>query len=406
MEDFEEKRYNERVKIIITVLFTMIISVCLTILIYGKYLDNHGLMINSYESSGDIVEDLNEIRTIIDKNYKGEVNEEELRIGALKGYVDGIGDEYTELMDVKEWADFSTMLTQTVGIGAYLMKSNDSEYTIIAGTVEDSPAENAGLLLGDKIKEINLEDVTGKDTEYISTKIKNGPAGSTVKIKVLRNDQELLFDIERAEINYYKIKHEMLDNNIGYIDFDSFTETSYDEFKQAYEDLKTNGAKSLIIDLRENTGGDVEQEIKIADLFVDSGKTLFITEDKKSNRVDTKSSSEKVINIPVVVLVNDYTASASEMLTGMLKDYGIATIVGIKTYGKGVIQQVYNDVLGKKSGITLKVTTAEYYTPNGNKVNKEGIKPDLEVPGKAVETAGLEKSEDKQLQKAIEVLNQ
>ena len=406
MEDFEEKRYNERVKIIITVLFTMIISVCLTILIYGKYLDNHGLMINSYESSGDIVEDLNEIRTIIDKNYKGEVNEEELRIGALKGYVDGIGDEYTELMDVKEWADFSTMLTQTVGIGAYLMKSNDSEYTIIAGTVEDSPAENAGLLLGDKIKEINLEDVTGKDTEYISTKIKNGPAGSTVKIKVLRNDQELLFDIERAEINYYKIKHEMLDNNIGYIDFDSFTETSYDEFKQAYEDLKTNGAKSLIIDLRENTGGDVEQEIKIADLFVDSGKTLFITEDKKSNRVDTKSSSEKVINIPVVVLVNDYTASASEMLTGMLKDYGIATIVGIKTYGKGVIQQVYNDVLGKKSGITLKVTTAEYYTPNGNKVNKEGIKPDIEVPGKAVETAGLEKSEDKQLQKAIEVLNQ
>ena len=406
MEDFEEKRYNERVKIIITVLFTMIISVCLTILIYGKYLDNHGLMINSYESSGDIVEDLNEIRTIIDKNYKGEVNEEELRIGALKGYVDGIGDEYTELMDVKEWADFSTMLTQTVGIGAYLMKSNDSEYTIIAGTVEDSPAENAGLLLGDKIKEINLEDVTGKDTEYISTKIKNGPAGSTVKIKVLRNDQELLFDIERAEINYYKIKHEMLDNNIGYIDFDSFTETSYDEFKQAYEDLKTNGAKSLIIDLRENTGGDVEQEIKIADLFVDSGKTLFITEDKKSNRVDTKSSSEKVINIPVVVLVNDYTASASEMLTGMLKDYGIATIVGIKTYGKGVIQQVYNDVLGKKSGITLKVTTAEYYTPNGNKVNKEGIEPDIEVAGKAVETAGLEKSEDKQLQKAIEVLNQ
>ena len=406
MEDFEEKRYNERVKIIITVLFTMIISVCLTILIYGKYLDNHGLMINSYESSGDIVEDLNEIRTIIDKNYKGEVNEEELRIGALKGYVDGIGDEYTELMDVKEWADFSTMLTQTVGIGAYLMKSNDSEYTIIAGTVEDSPAENAGLLLGDKIKEINLEDVTGKDTEYISTKIKNGPAGSTVKIKVLRNDQELLFDIERAEINYYKIKHEMLDNNIGYIDFDSFTETSYDEFKQAYEDLKTNGAKSLIIDLRENTGGDVEQEIKIADLFVDSGKTLFITEDKKSNRVDTKSSSEKVINIPVVVLVNDYTASASEMLTGMLKDYGIATIVGIKTYGKGVIQQVYNDVLGEKSGITLKVTTAEYYTPNGNKVNKEGIEPDIEVAGKAVETAGLEKSEDKQLQKAIEVLNQ
>ena len=406
MEDFEDKRYNERVKIILVVVFTAIISVCLTVLIYGKYLDNHGLMVNSYESSGDIVEDLNQIRTIIDKNYKGEIKEEDLKFGALKGYVDGLGDEYTQLMDVKEWADFSTMLTQTVGIGAYLMKTSDSEYTIIAGTVEDSPAEKAGLLLGDKIKEINLEDVVGKDTEYVSTKIKNGPAGSKVKIKILRNDEEKVFDIERAEINYYKIKHEMLENNIGYIDFDSFTETSYDEFKQAYEDLKSNGAKSLIIDLRANTGGDVAQQIQIADLFVDSGKVLFTTEDKNSNRDETKSTSEKVIDIPVVVLVNDYTASASEMLTGMLKDYGIAKIIGIKTYGKGVIQQVYNDVLGEKSGITLKVTTAEYYTPNGNKVNKEGIEPDIEVAGKAVETAGLEKSEDKQLQKAIEILQQ
>ena len=406
MEDFEDKRYNERVKIILVVVFTAIISVCLTVLIYGKYLDNHGLMVNSYESSGDIVEDLNQIRTIIDKNYKGEIKEEDLKFGALKGYVDGLGDEYTQLMDVKEWADFSTMLTQTVGIGAYLMKTSDSEYTIIAGTVEDSPAEKAGLLLGDKIKEINLEDVVGKDTEYVSTKIKNGPAGSKVKIKILRNDEEKVFDIERAEINYYKIKHEMLENNIGYIDFDSFTETSYDEFKQAYEDLKSNGAKSLIIDLRANTGGDVAQQIQIADLFVDSGKVLFTTEDKNSNRDETKSTSEKVIDIPVVVLVNDYTASASEMLTGMLKDYGIAKIIGIKTYGKGVIQQVYNDVLGEKSGITLKVTTAEYYTPNGNKVNKEGIEPDIEVAGKAAETAGLEKSEDKQLQKAIEILQQ
>ena len=406
MEDFEDKRYNERVKIILTVVFTAIISVCLTILIYGKYLTNHGLIVNSYESSGDIVEDLNQIRTIIDNNYKGEIKEDDLKVGALKGYVEGVGDEYTELMDVKEWADFSTMLTQTVGIGAYLMKTADSEYTIIAGTVEDSPAEKAGLLLGDKIKEINLEDVVGKDTEYVSTKIKNGPAGSTVKLKILRDDKELVFDIERAEINYYKIKHEMLENNIGYIDFDSFTETSYEEFKHAYEDLKSNGAKSLIIDLRANTGGDVAQQIQIADLFVDSGKVLFITEDKNSHRIETKSSSEKVIDIPVVVLVNDYTASASEMLTGMLKDYGIAKVIGIKTFGKGVIQQVYNDVLGKDSGITLKVTTAEYYTPNGNKVNKEGIEPDIEVEGKATETAGLEKSEDKQLQKAIEILQQ
>ena len=404
MEDKEERRYNVRVKIVVAVLVSSILTFCLTVMIYGHYLSKNGLIVNSYESSGEISDDLDLIKTYIDMNYKGEINDDNLKFGALKGYVDGLGDEYTELMDTREWGNMSTMLTKTVGIGAYMIEPSDSDYVMIAGTVEDSPAEKAGLLLGDKIKEVNLEDVTGKGSEYVSNKIKNGDEGSWVKIKVLRDKEEIVFDIQRAKINYYKIKHEMIENNIGYIDFSSFTDTSYEEFKEAYEDLKNNGAKSLIIDLRSNTGGDVSQVLKIADMFVDSGKTIITVEDKDGNRVDSKSTDEKVIDIPVVVLVNDYTASSSEILVGMLKDYGLAKIVGIKTFGKGVIQNVYQDVLGKKSGITLKITVAEYFTPNGNKVQKKGIEPDVVVNGTAIEMQGVSRENDEQFKKAVELL--
>jgi carboxyl-terminal processing protease len=194
----------------------------------------------------------------------------------------------------------------------------------------------------------------------------------------------------------------MLENNIGYIDFDSFTETSYSEFKEAYEDLKSNGATSLIIDLRDNTGGQVDQVLKIADLFIESGKTILITEDKNGNRINNNSRTDKVIDMPVVVLVNDYTASASEILTGFLKDYNLATVVGVKTYGKGVIQNVYTNIFGEDSGVGLKITVAEYYTPNGNRVHHEGIEPD-EVVEETTNQNGEEKS-DLQLNKAIEIL--
>lgn len=404
MEDKEENRYSNRVSIIVAILFSSIITFCLTILLYGHYLSSHGLIVNSYESSGDIADDLNLIRSYIERNYKGDIKEDDLKFGALKGYVEGLGDEYTELMDVKEFDDLNSTLTKTVGIGAYFTQTRDSDYTIVVGTVEGSPAEKAGLLFGDKIKEINLEDVAGKGSEYISSKIKTGSVGSRVKIKVIRGEDEIVFDIERAEVNYYKIKHEMLEGNIGYIDFDSFTDTCYDEFKEAYEDLKSNGAKSLIVDLRSNTGGCVDQALMVDDLFVDSGKTILIIEDKNGNRVETKSNKEKVIDIPVVVLVNDYTASASEILTCMLKDYGIATIVGINTYGKGVIQNVYKDVLGENSGVTLKITTTEYFTPNGNKVNGVGIEPDVVVEGTELEMRGVDRENDEQLKKAIEIL--
>ena len=244
-----------------------------------------------------------------------------------------------------------------------------------------------------------MEDVLTKGSEYIASKIK-GIEETNVKIKVKRKDKELTFDITREKIKMYKIKYEMLEDNIGYIDFDSFTDTSYDEFKSAYEDLKSKGAKSLIVDLRDNTGGYVDSALNIADLFVDKNKTLLITEDNNNNRDIKYSQNEKVIDVPVVLLVNEYSASASEILTGILKDYKIATVVGTKTYGKGVMQSIFT---GTYKG-ALKLTTAEYFSPNENKINGIGIQPDIEVKLQETDEEKITKENDAQLQKAIETI--
>lgn len=400
----EDKKYNVKVKVIIAVMITFIITLCGTVILYDKYLSHKGLLVKNYESSEDISNDLDLLRSIVEEKYKGKIDDDKLKQSALKGYIEGLGDEYTEFLTKDEWDDLDSSLSEFVGIGVYMSQLKSSNDAVIIGVIdEDTPAGKAGIQAGDIIKTVEDEDVSGKGVEYVSSKVK-GPEGTKVSIKVLRGDQEIEFTMTREQVKVYKIKHEMLENNIGYIDFDSFTDTSFDEFKEAYTDLKNNGAKSLIVDLRNNTGGYVKSALEIADLFVDSGKTLLITEDKDGNRTIQKSSSDKTIDIPVVVLVNEYTASASEILTGILKDYGIAKIVGTKTYGKGVIQEIYPDVLGTKIGGALKITVSEYFTPSENKINKIGITPDEEVELNEDSSVKITKENDAQLQKAIELL--
>jgi carboxyl-terminal processing protease len=400
----EDKKYNVRVKVIVAVMITFIITLCGTVVVYDKYLSYKGLIIEDYESSGDIANDINLLKTVIEKKYKGEIDDSKLEQAALKGYIEGLGDEYTEFLTQDEWDDLDSSLSDFVGIGVYMSQLKNSSDAVIIGVIDDdTPAGKAGIQAGDIIKEVDGEDVSGKGTEYVSSKVK-GPEGTKVSMKVLRGDQEIEFTMTREQVKVYKIKHEMLENNIGYIDFDSFTDTSADEFKEAYNDLKNNGATSLIVDLRNNTGGYVKSALEIADLFVDSGKTLLITEDKDGNKTVQKSSNGKTIDMPVVVLVNEYTASASEILTGIFKDYGIAKVVGTKTYGKGVIQEVYPDVLGTEIGGALKVTVSEYFTPNENKINKIGIIPDVEIELNEDDSVKRTKENDAQLQKAIELL--
>ena len=194
-------------------------------------------------------------------------------------------------------------------------------------------------------------------------------------MKILRDNQYLTFDVERKEIKVYHVKNQMLQNQIGYIKLSAFDKGCSEEFEKGFNELKQAGAQKLIVDLRDNTGGLVDEALKIADMMIPKGQKMLLTVDSKDKEEITFAQTDAIIDMEMVVLVNEYSASASEILVGALKDNKEATIVGTKTYGKGVIQNVFD----LEDGSVLKLTTEEYFTPNKVKINKEGIQPDIEI---------------------------
>ena len=271
----------------------------------------------------------------------------------------------------------------------------------ILSPIKDSPAQKAGIQPGDLILSVDGEEYTGDDLTVISTKIK-GEAGSTVKLQVLRDNQKIDFEIKRENIVVNPVEGEVLSDNIGYIEFTSFDETTADDFKAKFEELNKQGIKSLIIDLRNNGGGIVDQALQIADYVADKDSVLLYEVDKNNKETVKKAKTDPIINMPIIILTNENTASASEILAGALKDLGKAKTVGTTTYGKGVIQQI----LKLSDGSGLKVTIEEYQTPNRSKIHKIGIAPDEEVklPDSVTNVLNVTESEDTQLQKAIEML--
>ena len=224
--------------------------------------------------------------------------------------------------------------------------------------------------------------------------------GTNVKITILRNNEEMEFNITRENIKISHISSDILDDNIGYIKISSFEGGCANEFQTAYEELASKNISSLIIDLRYNGGGIVNEALQIADLMIPKNEILLITKDKNEEEEITKAKKDVSVNVPIVVLVNEYSASASEILAGILKEDIQARLIGVKTYGKGVIQTVYP--LSDGSG--LKITTNEYYTPKYNKINKIGIEPTIEIklPEEWQNMANVPAEQDTQLKKAIE----
>lgn len=402
--DNNEKKYSENQIIpivVITIIVTALVSIVITAFLYYTYLNSKGAIAESFDSSASVEDKLNVIRTELEKYYlnSDEIEDSELVDSALKGYVAGLGDEYTELMTAKEYEELEQELSEYVGIGIYVGQSLDGEAVILAPVGDESPAFKAGIKAYDVIVKVNGEDVTGLELEEVTNKIK-GKEGTKVKITVDRDGEEKEFEVERKSIKVSEIKYEMIDNDIGYIDFDSFTETAHTEFANAYSELKSKGAKKLIIDLRDNTGGYVETAEAILDMFLNKGETEYITVDNKGNEVTTTAKGNKVIDMPVVLLTNEYTASASEIMAGCLKDHGLVTIVGTKTYGKGVIQSVF-PILDNSA--YLKITTMKYMTPNKNEINKVGIEPDKVVE---LDEETLDDKLDNQMEEAIKILNE
>ena len=356
-----------------------------------------------------ITEALSNIENLIEKYYLYDIDEQKAIDGAISGYVDSLGDEYTEYIPASEMEEYTeTIMGNFVGIGIYMVQNTEKNVIEVLAPIKESPAEKAGILPGDIIKSVNGVQYTGEQMTEASNNIK-GEEGSKVKLEILRGEETLNFEIERKKINTNpvvaeKIEDEtaQLEGNIGYLEISSFDEGTAEDFKTKFEQLKSEGITSLIIDLRNNGGGIVDEALEIADYIVPKGKDLLITVDKDANEEIEKSENDPIIDMPIVVLVNENTASASEILAGALKDLDEATIVGTKTYGKGVIQQV----LSLRTGAGLKVTVEEYYTPNRTKINKVGIEPDevVELPETVKNPLLVTKEEDTQLQKAIEIL--
>ena len=283
-----------------------------------------------------------------------------------------------------------------------IIAASASDNTIVViSPIKYSPAEEAGILPGDIIKKIDGTEYNGDSMDAAANNIK-GVEGSTVKLEIQRGQEIKTFEITRKKITTNPVIAEKLENNIGYLEITSFDEDTAVNFKGKYEELKAQGITSLIIDLRNNGGGLVDETLKIADYIVPKGKELLVTVDKDGKEEIEKSQEDVLIDMPIVVLVNENSASSSEILAGALKDLNEATIVGTTTYGKGVIQQL----LTLRNGAGLKVTVEEYYTPNRTKINGVGIEPNekVELPETVKNPLLVKREEDTQLQKAIEIL--
>ena len=399
-ENFEKYKNSIYNKFFVILLIVACIVAVISSMFTYKWITNNNAVLDLKASTTDtanktqaISKSLENFRSVIDEYYKGDIDEEKILDSTIKGYVDGLGDKYTTYMPKEEWDEFQeSALGNFVGIGIYMTENSD-ELIEVVSPMEDSPAKKAGIIAGDVIVEVNGESVIGQSTDIVSSKIK-GEEGTNVSIKIKRNDEYLTFDLVRENIKIYHVYAEVLENNVGYISLITFDTGCADEFYEKLTELKEKGITKLVIDLRNNTGGIVNESLNIAEMFINKGNKLLITEDNKNNKVTTYAKSDAIVDMDVVVLCNKYTASASEILIGALRDNNIAKIVGTQTYGKGVIQQIFK----LKDGGALKITTEEYYTPNETKINKVGITPDVEVELK-------DGDEDTQLNKAIEILN-
>ncbi len=394
----KEKDYSKSIfikSIVLTILLTTVIVSMVTIIIMNK--NEHTSLLNRINSK------LSSIEQIIDKDYLGEINENKIFDETVKGYVDGLNDEYSQYFTKEELEKYKTdnIEGQFVGIGVYIIQDTENNSIRVLSPIKGSPAEKAGILAGDYIVKVEDQAYTGEQITEATNKMK-GTEGTKVKIQIIRNEKTLDFEVERANVRVNPVEADIYNGNIGYLKISSFDQGSGSEVTKKVEELKKKNIESLIIDLRNNGGGIVDEAIEIADLFTEKDSTLLITKDKNENESISKAKKDKKIEMPIIVLTNENTASASEILAGALKDNNVAKIVGTKTFGKGVIQEL----LTMKDGTGLKLTTNEYYTPNRNKINKVGIEPNekIELPEEYKNIPSVPKEKDAQLNKAIELL--
>ncbi len=349
------------------------------------------------------VKKIDELMSYIDLYYNDDYDEEDIRNAIYAGTLEGLGDPYSVYYTADEYKDMQINTSGNYyGIGAALSQDAKTKEVTISKVYEGTPAEEAGLKDGDQIIKVNDTESTSKELSALVQEIR-GEEGTTVHLQVYRasNNKTFEIDVERKNVELPSITSKMLDGGIGYIQISEFQSKTDEQFKSALADLKKQGMKSLIVDVRSNPGGLINAASNILDQILPEG-TVVYTEDKYGKREDYTSDSN-CLDCPIAVLVNENSASASEIFAGAIKDYNYGTLIGTKTFGKGIVQTV----LPLEDGDAVKLTTAKYYTPKGNYIHGVGIEPDIELTYKysGPEDEAYDMKYDNQVQKAIEVLN-
>jgi len=359
--------------IVVTALFSSFLT-----LTVNRYIEiSRGDRVIITREQFELIEDyrrLDEVRQVLERDHLVAPDREAMLTGAIKGMVEALGDPYTYFFTPQEYRDFVARAQGTYGgIGLWVTVNEDDNMITVVRAFDTSPAMEAGITTGDKIIRVEGQDVDGSRLEQ-AVGMMRGIPGTAVTISILRDGTVSDFTLERAIIEIPILEYKMLNDNIGYIWLFQFNEKSAENFEQALSSLKGQGMEALLLDLRGNPGGLLEQTVQIADLLLSEGIVVF-SEDRHGNREDY-TSDEQHLGLPLVVLVDEFSASASEVLAGAIQDFGAGTLVGNTTFGKALVQGIRGPF---GDGSALKLTTSQYFTPNGRNIQDVGIVPDIKV---------------------------
>lgn len=350
------------------------------------------------------VSEFSTVENIIDNYYLHDYDMKELQYAGLKAMVEALGDPYSVYYTPEEYASFKQDASgEYYGLGMVIGLDEATKLARVEYFFDGSSAQEAGVKLGDLIISVNGEDVTGLSLQEISRKCL-GEAGTSIKLGVKRGDETYEFDIVRRAVEKKMVDYKMLDDGIGYMQIVQFGGNCEQLFGEAMDYFQQNGAKGIVIDLRDDPGGYLSTVVNVLDKLLPEG-TLVYTEDKNGHR-ETMTSDASCIDIPVTLIVNGNTASAAEIFAGAIQDFGYGEVVGTTTYGKGVVQVV---IPIESTGGGMKITTSQYYTPKGRIIDKNGIYPDYYVklqPDFILNPEHYSFEEDAQVKKAIEVLKE
>ena len=345
------------------------------------------------------------IESLIDKYYLDKIDNDELESYLYKGLMAGLGDPYSTYYTAEEYKEL-TEDTEGVyrGIGVTMQKDVSTGAVTVVKCFEGAPGAEAGLQPQDQLVKVNGEDITDKELSEVVKMIKTSES-DTVTLTILREGESDYREVEVTldTVEAPMVEHEMLDNKIGYITINQFAETTASQYETALEDLNNQGMESLIVDVRDNPGGLLTSVCDVLDSMLPE-ELLVYTEDKNGKKSEYNATGTDQFDKPMVILVNGNSASAAEIFSGALQDYKVAKLVGTTTFGKGIVQQIFN----LSDGSAVKMTISKYYTPSGRCIHGTGLEPDIEVdlPDELKNQVSIDKSEDTQLQKAIETVKE